>query len=207
MYKDRQQAGVLLGAALSTYKNSNSLIMGITRGGVIVAKEVAAVLNLNLIPIVVKKIGAYQNPELALGAVTYGKTKYIDWNLVKSFNTPLNYLKTQILIKFKEVDKLKTFLEVGRIYVKGKIVIVIDDGVATGASALAVLNYLKKKKTSKIILAIPIISSDVYENIKNKVDKIVVLEICKSFSAVGQFYKFFPQVSDLEVIKTISVPN
>ncbi len=207
MFKDRQQAGVLLGASLSTYKNSNSLIMGITRGGMIVAKEVAVALNINLLPIVVKKIGAYQNPELALGAVTYGETKYIDWNLVKNLNTPIKYLKDQILIKLKEVNRLKNFLEVGRIYAKGKIVIVVDDGVATGASAIAVINYLKKKKASKVILAIPIISSDVYETIKNKVDKIVVLEICKSFSAVGQFYKFFPQVSDLEVIKTISVPN
>lgn len=205
MFENRQQAGKLLAQLLKDKEDKKTIVCGITRGGVVVASEVAKLLQYPLYPIVVKKIGAPDNPELALGALTYDKTTFIDWGLVKRVGASQNYLNEQIEVKSADVNRLAVkFKHKQRIPVKGKNIILIDDGIATGATALAVIKYLNSRKVNKIILAVPVIATEVYKKLKAKVAELVALEVSNELSAVGQFYESFPQVSDEEVLTIIN---
>lgn len=204
MFTSRQQAGKLLAQKLAKYKSQNSLILGITRGGVVVAQELASFLDVPLLPIVVKKIGAPENPELAIGAVTYEKTLYLDYQLAKKTGATKEFLNEQIKIKQKEVEDLAAKFAQKQIPLKGKEVIVVDDGIATGATIEVVVKYLKKKKAAKIIIAVPVIAEDTYLRLKKIVDDITACEIPAFFGAVGEFYQEFPQVSNEEVIKLLN---
>jgi len=203
MFESRQQAGKLLARKLVKYKNQNSLILGITRGGVVVAQELASFLNIPLLPIVVKKISAPENPELAIGAVTYEKTLYLDYQLAKKTGATKEFLSEQIKVKQKEVEDLTAKFTQKQMFLKGKEIIVVDDGIATGATTEAVVKYLKKKKAAKIIIAVPVIAKDAYLRLKKIVDDIITCEIPAFFGAVGEFYQEFPQVSNEEVIEII----
>ncbi len=201
MFQDRQHAGRLLTQKLTDY---HGLVLGITRGGVIVANEIADNLKLPLQIIVVKKLSAPFNPELAIGAVTEEKTTFIDPELVERVGASKKYISQETKTKQNEVVRLqKKIQSKKRMFIKGKNIIVVDDGIATGATTEVVIQYLKKKKARKIILAVPVISFDIYEKLKKQVNSIIALEIADSLSAVGQFYESFPQVSDEEVIKIV----
>lgn len=208
MFQDRNQAGILLSQKLTLLHINNGLILGITRGGIVVAKEIVNRLNFPMRTIVVKKIGAPLNPELALGAVT-DNTTLIDWDLAKRVGANKSYVFREIKKKKNEAALLqKKFTGLEKISLKGKNIIIVDDGVATGATVEVVIKYLQKKKVKQVILAIPVIATDIYQKLKLRVDKLVSLKISSNFSAVGQFYQSFPQVTDeeiREIIKTLKI--
>ncbi len=209
MFKDRRQAGKLLARKLKKFnpdligvKNKKDVVViGITRGGVVVAKEISSFLNLSLDIIVIKKIGAAQNPELAIGAIGPNSVVFWDEGLIKRLNIGEEYKNLSQKIKNFERTELENFLRKGKksLVVKNKKVILVDDGVATGATVLCAVKFFRKEKSKEVILAVPVIAKDTFLSIKKYFDTVVALQIERELYAIGQFYKEFHQVDDKEV--------
>lgn len=175
------------------------LILAIPRGGVVVAYEVAKELNLPLDIIVTRKIGAPHQPELALGAVD------ADGEIVGELGE-FGEIKEIIEREIGEIKRREKLYRGGKkaLKVDSKVVILVDDGIATGATTLAAINYLKRHQVGQIILAVPVVSQKVREELAKKVDRTVVLHAPFSFQAVGQFYDQFNPVSDAEVVELLA---
>lgn len=207
MFKDRKEAGELLAEKLQSFKNKKDVIVfGITRGGVITAWEIASELKLPFEIIVIKKIGAPLNPELAIGAVGPGKTVYWEKKLLKDLFVTHDYKAEALDVKNQEREELEKNLrgKKKQLKIANKTIILADDGVATGATVLCALKYFKKKKAGKVILAAPVIAKDTYDNIEKYFDSIVTIEVANDLNAIGQFYKDFSQVENKEVKDIIS---
>lgn len=206
MFINRQQAGELLAGQLKEYKGKKDVVvLGIPRGGVVVAKIVAQALLAQLDVVILKKVGAPSNPELAIGAVGPGGVVYWDNELCKRLRVTRAErleLRSKKLGELREREKLLRGKR-KMITIKNKTVILVDDGVATGATVLAGAKFLKKMKVGKIILAVPVIAKDTLNHINRYFDEVVFLEIPEEFYAVGQFYQEFPQISDETVIKLL----
>jgi len=207
MLKDRRQAGKLLTKKLKKFKNKKDVVViGITRGGAVVAREISDFLNLSFDIIVIKKIGAPQNPELAIGAI--GPNGVVSWddNLIRRLNIDEKYKNHLKEIKNFERGELENFLRKGKkpINVKNKKVILVDDGVATGATVLCAVKFFRKEKSREVILAIPVIAKDTFLSIKKYFDSVIALQIERELYAIGQFYKEFPQVENKEVMNLIN---
>ncbi|MBI3590957.1 MAG: phosphoribosyltransferase [Candidatus Melainabacteria bacterium] len=210
IFKDRTDAGNQLANKLSSYKSRDSIVIGLPRGGVAVAKPIAKVLDSKLDIIVSKKIGAPNNPELAIGAVTsYGDyviSSYVDYELGEQ---KWDYLQKQIVYLVKDCqEREKKYLSsrdapVECLSYKNRNIILVDDGTATGMTALAAIKSIKKQNPNFIILAIPVISSQAYEEIVNLVDKVETLKIPREFGAVGVHYENFEPVTDDEIKKML----
>lgn len=202
MFEDRQEAGNLLALKLRKFIKKDFVVVALLRGGIILGKEISDYFNLPLKPMAVKKIGAPLNPELGIGAVTSDKTYYFDRNLIRDLAVSVDYQKTALENKRQEAKLLQEKVEkyTKKISLRGKHVIIVDDGIAIGATAICASLYLKKQEVKRIILAIPVISKDVLNNIKKYFDKVVSLKIISNLSSVSQSYKEFPQVTDEEVL-------
>lgn len=203
IFKDRVSAGKLLSKHLKQYKGKNNvLVLGIPRGGVVVAHEVAKALKLPLDVIVVRKIGAPFQPELALGAVDPDGEVFWEEKLLEEVGTNKEQLADTVKNEWKELKRREDLYRAGKgnLDVLGKKVILVDDGIATGSTTLAAIKYLKRHK-AKIILAVPVASLDAWEKVKAIADEAYVLDTPEYFQAVGQFYHQFLPVSDEEVIK------
>lgn len=206
MFEDRVDAGNKLVTKLEKYKNkSNVFVVGITRGGLRVAKTISQKLNLRILPLIIKKISLAPNEELAIGAIVSPKDIYWNEDLCKKFNIDLASKQKLALEKFEEIKLLKQNLNMkfDFLILKGKTVLLVDDGVATGASVIAASNFLRRIGVEKIILATPVISFDIYKDIKKYFDRFIYLITSKDFYSVGQFYNNFPQISDEETAKII----
>ena len=201
MFKDRKEAGKLLAEKLSQYKNKkDALVLAIPRGGVETAYEIAMQLKLPLDVVVIKKIGFPGNEELAIGAVGVDAS-YIHKEFAHYPSIPRNYIQSQITKKQQEARKRSAFLRDKKpLYkVKNKIVIIIDDGIATGATMLMAIKILKKQFPQKVIVAIPVAPPDTVRRLEKEADKVICLEKPSFFAAISQFYDNFPQVEDEEV--------
>jgi len=203
MFKDRKEAGQLLAKELAENKgNRDVLVLAIPRGGVVVGHEIAKQLSVDLDIIIIKKIGFPGNPELALGAVSlnnYHLNKEITKDIEKE------YLKEQIKIKQKEVKAKHDLLRGGKpaYSVKNKIIILTDDGIATGATMSLAAQILKKQKIKKLIIAIPLAPPEAIVKLKNIADEVICINQPKFLMAIGQFYKNFIQTEDEEVKKLL----
>lgn len=207
MFRDRRQAGKLLAKKLKKFKNDKDVVVvGITRGGVVVAKEISDFLNSPLDIIVIKKIGAAQNPELAIGAIGPNSVVFWDDNLIRRLDINEEYKNYLMKIKDLERAELEKFLRNDKkpLNVKNKKVILIDDGVATGATVLCAARFFRKEKSKEVILAVPVIARDTFLNIKRYFDTVIALQIEVDLHAIGQFYREFYQVDNKEVINLIN---
>ncbi len=200
IFKDRQSAGKLLAKRLENEKTD--LVLGIPRGGVVVAYEVAKLLELPLDIIITRKIGAPLQEELALGAVDPDGEVIWDTQLLKQLNLSTDELKFKINNEMEEIKRREHLYRQGRksLNVTNKIVILVDDGMATGATVFAAVRYLKRHG-ARVVLAMPVASKDAFEKVKDECKKIIVLEVPENFSGVGQFYFEFEPVTDQEVIQ------
>ncbi|MFZ3063088.1 MAG: phosphoribosyltransferase [Actinomycetota bacterium] len=207
MWRDRREAGRYLAEALKEFKNKDVLVLAIPRGGVVVGDEVATALNAALDVVVPRKIGAPFNPELAIGAIAADGSKVLDQNLIQRLDVSEEYLKKEIERQTEEIKRRISEYRGGRspLEIEEKTVILVDDGVATGATTLAAIKYLRNKKPAQIILAIPVGPPDTVEKLKKEVDRLICLSIPLLFYAVGQFYEQFEQTTDQEVVDIISV--
>ena len=214
MFKDRKQAGKLLAKKLTRYKNKEDVIVfGITRGGVVVAKEISNLLKLSLDVIVIKKIGAPQNPELAIGAIGPGGVVFWDEGLINRLNLDGEFKNHSKKVKGLERRDLEKYLRkrsFGKLRTskplnpKNKKIILVDDGVATGATVIAAVKYFRQKKSKEVILAVPVIAKDTFLNIKRYFDTVIALRIESDLHAIGQFYREFHQVENKEVMDLIN---
>lgn len=210
LFKDRQSAGKILAKRLNKYRNQKDvLVLGIPRGGVVVAHKLAKTLNLPLDIIVTRKIGAPMQKELALGAVDSDGMVVWSRDLIDEQGILTEDLES---IVGEEVEEIRRREKVYRgtrkpLEVKGRIIILADDGIATGATTISAINYLKRHEAKKLVLAVPVASIDAKEKLSKIADELVILETPQYFQAVGQFYQEFKEVTDEEVIQLLSSPT
>jgi predicted phosphoribosyltransferase len=199
IYKDRIEAANLLAIKLQAYKNENAIILAIPRGGVPLGHIVAKELNLPLEVVLSKKIGHPLQKEYAIGAVTLKSrilsdvAKDVSPSYIEEETKRIRELLAQ---RYKDYYGTKTPVDL-----KDKVLIIIDDGIATGNTIISTIEMLQEEQPKKIVVAIPVSSQSALQKLKDTpfVDQVVCLSAPSDFRAVGQFYKYFDQVDDAEV--------
>lgn len=205
LYKDRQEAGQLLGERLKDFAHgSDSIVLAIPRGGVVVAREIAKKLNLPLNIVLVRKIGAPGQKELALGAVDADGEVVWDEGLLEQLDLTAEDLKSEIAQEMEEIKRREKLYRQGErlLNIENKVVILVDDGIATGSTILSAIKYLQAHGAKQIIVAVPVSSNETFKKVAKEV-KIVVLNLPDPFQAVGQFYENFQPVEDQKVIRLL----
>ena len=205
-FRDRREAGQLLAERLQFLQGrENLLVLGIPRGGVVVAAEVARALNAPLDVFIARKLGAPHNPELAVGAVASSGKVVLDEHLIAALRVPESYLEAEIERQRAEIQRRMRAYRGSRPPpdFKDKIVILTDDGVATGATMRAAIQALKETDLQELIVALPVGPPDTVQELANMVDRMVCLHTPAFFWAVGGFYEDFSQTSDQEVIRLL----
>jgi putative phosphoribosyl transferase len=207
LLRDREDGGRQLAHRLSAYKGKSdeAIVIGLPRGGVVTAYYIATELGLPLDVIVARKIGCPFHEELALGALTQDGTYELDERLLARFKLKASDLAQTIEKERKEAERRVKAYRQGKppLELQGKVVIVVDDGIATGATAKAALLSVRKRHPSKVILAAPVIPFERVGQFHGLIDDLVVLAAPKKFHAVGQFYQSFNQTEDDEVLEKL----
>ena len=204
IFNNRTDAGQQLAAALTLKGLTDPIVLGIPRGGVPVAAEVARALGGELAVVVARKLGAPDYPELAIGATTETGASYINTAVAVSVGADERYIKAEKERQVQEAHRREVlFNSHRRPPVRGRTVIVVDDGVATGATAIAAIRSIKGEGAERVILAIPVGPPEMVELLRSEADEVVCLEEDPGFGAVGQYYFDFSQVSDEEVLRTL----
>ncbi|MEX0656388.1 MAG: phosphoribosyltransferase family protein [Nitrosopumilaceae archaeon] len=202
MFSDRTDAGKQLGKKLEFLKGQDPLILAIPRGGVVVADTIATYLGCKLDIIVSRKIGAPHNPELAIGAVLHDGSYFPNSEVVKMLQVPQSYIDLEKSIQMKEIERrLINYRGSIQYDLENKTIVIVDDGIATGATILVAALWVKKQKPKKVIVAVPVGSKDSIQKLKEIADEVVVLYAPDFFNAVGEFYKDFEQVEDETVLE------
>jgi len=181
-------------------------VLGIPRGGVVVAYEVAKALGAPLDIFITRKIGAPDNPEFALGAVASDGTVVLDRLIVDQLDIPADYVLDEIKRQREEIERRMQMFRGERPppELKGKVVVLVDDGVATGATVLASLRALRQREPAELILAIPVGPPETVARLAEEADRVIALETPEPFWAVGRFYIRFDQTTDEEVIELLN---
>jgi predicted phosphoribosyltransferase len=200
-FKDRDDAARRLAKELASYKDKNPLILAIPRGGVPMGAILAEQLHGELDVVLVHKLGAPDQPELAIGAVDEAGEIYLH-PYAKKLGVPGVYLEEEKLEQLHTLGQRRRLFTPHRqpLDPRGRHVIIVDDGVATGSTMAAAIHCIRNKNPKEITVAVPVASIEAYNTIKKKADHVVCLDTPEPFYAVGQFYENFSQVSDEEVI-------
>ena len=205
---DRTDAGRQLAKALARYEAQRPVVLALPRGGVPVAAEVATVLDAPLDLILVRKIGVPFQPELAMGAVVDGREPVIVRNedVISLTGVSEQEFTATCDQQLAEIDRRRKLYLGDRphLQIAGRTVIVVDDGIATGATTRAALQAIRMRKPSKLVLAIPVAPTATLKDLRGEADDIVCLEDYENFGAIGLFYSDFRQVSDTEVIEILA---
>ena len=203
-FKNRAQAARLLAERLAKYRGDNPLVLAIPRGAVPMGKIIAESLGGQLDVVLVHKLGAPGEPELAIGAVDETGQVYIA-DYVESLDIGKDYIEAEKQTQLQALGKRRALYTPFRppIDPSGRIVIVVDNGIATGATMIAALRAVRARKPAKLIAAAAVISPETLERIAREADEVVCLEVPEFFYAVGEFFEDFSQVSDEEVIESL----
>ncbi len=210
IFQDRKDAGQQLVFKLQEYKNNpNAIVLALPRGGIILAYEIAKELKLPLDVIIAQKIGAPNFQELAIGAISEDGQTYFDAGIISSYNVGKEYLERESAKKKKEAIRRASLYRknLPSLNLQNKIAILVDDGIATGATMLAAIKSAKAKKAKKVIAAVPVIAFDTLQKIEKEADKVIYLDAPQYFSAVGLFYENFEQIEDDEVVELLEKFN
>jgi putative phosphoribosyl transferase len=205
MYRDRRDAGHQLGARLAPLREDHPVVIGLPRGGVIVADEVARALDAPLDVLVARKVGAPFNPELAIGAVAPGVV-HIDEVLVDSLQISPDFITRAVEREQGEVRRREAIFRGGRpsVDVRDRIVVLVEDGLATGSTAAAAIRSLRQVGPKSVILAVPVGAPETVAHLRSQVDDLVCLSTPFYFRAVGQAYGDFGQTTDAEVTSILA---
>jgi predicted phosphoribosyltransferase len=206
-FRNRAEAGRQLAAALARYKDRQPVILALPRGGVAVAAEIAAALNAPLDLVLVRKIGVPFQPELAMGAVVDGPAPLVVRNedVIRLAGIEEAEFRAVCDGELAEIERRRARYLSGRARaeVAGRTAIVVDDGVATGATTRAALRATRLRNPKTLVLAVPVAPTDNLASLREDADDVVCLESYESFGAIGLYYSDFRQVSDEEVIEML----
>jgi predicted phosphoribosyltransferase len=199
---NRSEAGQFLAENLSSYANREDvLVLALPRGGVPVAAEVAKQLNAPLDVFVVRKLGLPGHPELAMGAIASGGVRVFNGEVVNALRIPDEAIDAVSAEELIELQRREKAYRAGLppLDVEGKVVIVVDDGIATGSTMLAAVSALRQLNTARIVIAAPVIAASTYSEMQRAADEVAAVMLPENFHAVGLWYKDFSQTTDNEV--------
>jgi putative phosphoribosyl transferase len=205
-FRDRRDAGRMLAACLQHYeRRPATVVLGMPRGGVVVAGEIAEALGLPLDVVIARRLRAPGNPEHAVGAIAEGGTPYLDEKAVRLTGASEAYIAREIEHQREEIARRQRRLRGGRplLLPGGVTVILVDDGVATGSTALAAIHALRLRGIARLVFAVPVAAPDTAVVLREMVDELLVLATPRYFHAVGAFYEDFGQVPDDEVVEAL----
>lgn len=205
-FADRLDAGRQLTRHLPHLRGRDGVVLGIPRGGVVVARPIAEALGWPLDVVIARKVGAPFNPELALAAVAPGGVLVMNDVLADHLHLTSENLAPQIQAQLLEIDRRLHLYRGDRpaLDVRGKVIVVVDDGIATGLTVAAALRSLRNQEPAAVVLAVPVASREAVDTLSPLVDELVCLATPRDFHAVGQFYKDFSQVTDEEVVRLLA---
>ena len=203
MFRDRSDAGRKLAAKLRHLADDKPVVLALPRGGVPVGFEIARALEAPLDLVLVRKIGVPWQPELALGAVTDGGDPevFIDRRLADELAIPDDYIDKETARQVTEIERRRRIYNAGRgpLEIAGRAAVVVDDGIATGATMRVALQATRRRNPSRLVLAVPVAAEDTLARLRPEVDEVVCLESPPDLGAIGFFYRDFHQLSDSEV--------
>lgn len=204
MFRDRNEAASRLAERLKAYRGKSPLILAIPRGAVPMAKIIADELGGELDVVLVRKLRAPHHSELAIGSVNESGWTFIA-DFAELYGANADYIESEKRLQMETIRQRRAQYTPIRPSVdpSGRIVIVIDDGLATGATMISALHGLRASKPAKLICAVPVAPPDTLAKVEDMADEVVCLEAPEFFQAVGQFYRDFPQVDDNEVIEIL----
>ena len=205
LFRDRVEAGIKLAKRLEKFRRENVVVLAIPRGGVVVGFQVAKYLNAPLDIVIPRKLGALDNPELAIGAISQDGSTILNQELIKALGVSNEYIELEKRRQLAEIKRRLTKYRGSVKYpdLKNKVIILVDDGIATGATVLAAVKFIKKLGAKKIVVATPVAPPDAVKKLRTEVDEVITLETPELFFAIGQFYEDFEQISDEEVIELL----
>lgn len=205
IFGDRHESGEQLAKALVEYAGVECVVLAIPRGGVIVGEVVARALGAPLDIVVPRKIRAPGNPELGIGAVAPG-VHVLDARMVEMLNVTPEYLEREIETEEREIERRQLAYREGRpgVQIRGRVAIVVDDGVATGGTAAAALRWARAQGAARVVLAVPVAPGAALGRLRPECDELVVLATPEPFFAVGEWYRRFDQTSDEEVVAALA---
>ena len=204
MFQDRTDAGRMLGAEIARLKPRDPVVLALPRGGVPVASEVAAALGARLDLAIVRKVGAPDNPELAIAAIVDGDPPEIVLNreIVEAYGLQEDQIATLVARERPELARRRALYRGDRppLPVEGRTVIIVDDGAATGTTMKVVARAMRRRSPARIILALPVASPDAVADLQREADQVVCLSQPPRFRALGYHYRDFHQLDDAEVL-------
>lgn len=202
-YADRHDAGQKLAESLQHLKDREPVVLALPRGGVAVGFEIARKLDAPLDIVLVRKIGVPWQPELALGAVTDGPAPdtFIDRNIATRLAIPEDYIKSETDQQLQEIERRRQSYCAGRppVDIAGRTAIVVDDGIATGATMRVALRAVRRRGPARLVLAVPVAPPETLDAFREEADEVVCLQTPPALDAVGFYYCDFHQMSDAEV--------
>ena len=200
-FRDRQEAGLILANKLSNYANQNVIVLGLPRGGVPVAYEVAKALEAPLDVYVVRKLGVPGHEELAMGAIATGDVRVLNKPVIDALLISEDAIEAETRKEQEELIRREFLYRGDRppLDVSNRTVILVDDGIATGSTIKAAIAALKKQKASRIVVAVPVAPASTIEELKRDVDEVICVSTPEFFYAISLWYDEFPQTSDEQV--------
>lgn len=210
LFYDRKEAGRLLATHLNKYKeNWDALVLGLARGGVILAYEIAKRLSLPLNVVAPRKIGAPGNPELALGSIMEDGEGVFNESIIRVLGVSQNYIKQEIEAeKTRSQKRLALYRQYSPLPdIKNRIIILVDDGIATGSTMLASVKAMRLAEAQSVVVAAPVAAKESYQLLKKAADEIICPYVQEDFIGVGMYYKVFTQIEDEEVIDLLREVN
>ncbi len=206
MFNDRRDAGIQLALKLKEYRDKEGvLVLALPRGGVVTGYEIAHYLNAPLDIVIVRKIGFHGQPELGIGAVSETGAVVLNQFIISTYGVYKDYIEGEISRQKEEISRRVKFYRKGKGLpdLREKTIILVDDGVATGATMKAAISTLREEKLTKLIVALPVAPLDMAQELEQMVDEFICIETPVDFMAVGAYYRDFTQVSDEEVVELL----
>ncbi len=207
LFQDRSDAGRLLVKKLSVFRNSSAIVLALPRGGVVIGYQIAKSLKLPLSVIVSRKIGSPNNPEFGIGAVSENDSVVLDQDSIKSVKVSRAELNALIEKEKKEVEHRIELFRKGEplLSMKGKTVIIVDDGLATGVTAKAAIGSVEKLHPQKVVFAAPVCAADSVVELQPRLDQVICLYAPVTMGAIGAYYRDFSQTTDREVLSLLKL--